>query len=76
MKTLTESGTLLIKNRRIVFKSEKRVVLDGRRVMKQNTMKDPLYVVSHEMCRKREQKRERGQLLVLFFSFEHVPIII
>jgi hypothetical protein len=66
MKTLTESGTLLIKNRRIVFKSEKRVVLAGRRVMKQNTMKDPLYVVSHEMFRKREQKRERGQY---FFQF-------
>jgi hypothetical protein len=65
MKTPTESGTVLIKNRRIVCKGEKRVVLAGRREMKQIIFKDPLCVfmkiffVSHEMCRKIERERKR-----------------
>ena len=46
-------------------KSEKRVVLAGRREIKQIIFKDPLCVfmkiffVSHEMCRKRAKERER-----------------
>ena len=48
-------------------KGEKRVVLAGRREIKQIIFKDPLcvfmkiYFVSHEMCRKRAKERERGQ---------------
>ncbi len=55
MKNRTESGTFLIKNRRIVCKGEKRVELAGRRE-KTNTFKAPFYVVTHEMCRERERE--------------------
>ncbi len=52
MNTWTVSGTVLINNRRIVCKGErKRVVLvKGSKWDVTNTMKAQLNVVSHEMC--------------------------
>ncbi len=43
---------------------------------KTNTMKDPLYFVTHKMFPKREKKEREAKDLFYFFSFKHVPIII
>ena len=82
MKTLTEECNCAHSNRRIVCKGEKRVVLAGRREMKQIILKALLYVFMEncfffliELCRKREKERGLERSFSVF-SFKQIPIII
>ena len=74
MNTWTVSGTVLINNRRIVCKGErKRVVLvKGSKWDETNNMKAQLNVFSHEMCS--ESKKRLAQMILILGSSKWPPI--